>query len=236
MFAKLILKNSIWKLAVANTALNLDLLPFGILLFSAQLAYRLFTADNEVEIWTAIASLIMTSGEKIRTELVFFCFFLGFDQILQFLDEDGRVTGVVHLRDKFLPCWFFNLTIAIVFFKAFELLIKVFFAFERVFVTVNWFQNLFKSIAYMNLDVAELFITFIFQNLCEKTDFMIFSCVCSHAVYDGCGPFNNKRPQTVFLHQVSVHKLLHRLYRHSWLTRFCIKLKFLVINVTYGIF
>lgn len=67
----------------------------------------------------------------------------------------------------------------------------------------------------MNLDIAELFIAFVLQNLGEQADFMVFSCVCSDSINDGCGPLDDKRLESILLNEVSVHKLLHSLDRKA---------------------
>jgi hypothetical protein len=51
----------------------------------------------------------------------------------------------------------------------------------------------------MGLDIAEFFVTLIFENFSEKGDFMIDVNVFLDSINYGGGPFDDKRFQTVFV-------------------------------------
>ena len=61
------------------------------------------------------------------------------------------------------------------FLQIFQHGIKVFFALKGPLLTVNGFDYLLKSVAHVNLNVAELLVAFIFEHLGEETNLVVLS-------------------------------------------------------------
>jgi hypothetical protein len=61
----------------------------------------------------------------------------------------------------------------------------------------------------VGLDKSEFFISFVFQNLSEKCNFMVDFEVGFDAIDDSSNPLNDQTFETVLLTQIGVHKLFH---------------------------
>ena len=216
MLTELVLKDGVGKLMEADPTFKLDLSLLGVLLLSAQLSHRLLATYDQVEVGAVrMASLIEPAREEIRTELVLFCLFLRLDKVLQLLNKHHRVPFVVHLTDKLLPCRLFQGSVSILLLEVVQHRVEVLLALEWVLFAVNRLQHLLEGVAHVDLDVAELFVAFVLQHFGEQADLVVLSCVRPHSIDDGGGPLNDERLESVLLHQVGVHKLLHRLHREA---------------------
>lgn len=87
----------------------------------------------------------------------------------------------------------------------------------------------------MHLNEAELFVTFVFEDLAEQLDLVVGGRMFDDAVDYRDGPLNNETLESILLVEVRVQVAFERLTRLLRLLRSLVELDLLAVDVSHGI-
>ena len=238
MLRQLVIEDYLDKLRVFDFALEFDLFLLRLFLFAGKFALRLDAYEMVQRIVVgALSPILVDSARKeVRSEFILLGFLLVPYQVSHLMDQNLRISFVVHPHNDLLPDWFIELTDTILLFQPFNHCIQVRLTLQRELFTEDCFQYLQQGVLDVNLDVSEFFITLVLEDFSKESDFMVIFTMRSDSINDcGC-PLHNKRLYSIFLNEESAHELLHCLNWKSWFAWFKVEFQLLVVHFRDNVF
>ena len=116
-------------------------------------------------------------------------------QLLKLVAQVSSVFTLIHFVYDFLPLPVFNLGIL----YRFAFLTYFLLTFLRILFSQYLSEHIGQALLDMCLHKPKLFITFILENLCKKSNLMIISQICFNTCYQRTGPLYDQRLQAILL-------------------------------------
>lgn len=116
-------------------------------------------------------------------------------QLLKLVAQVSSVFTLIHFVNDFLPLPVFNLGIL----YRFAFLTYFLLTFLRILFSQYLSEHIGQALLDMCLHKPKLFITFILENLCKKSNFMIISQICFNTCYQRTCPLYDQRLQPILL-------------------------------------
>lgn len=164
--------------------------------------------------------------------LILILLFLLHKDVIEPINKSVAVVGLVHALHDSFPHPFLDLGVL----NLYAVFIDFCFTFSGVSFSLNLFQHLQKLVLDMHLHISEVFITLVFEDLGKKRYFVILSEISLDTCDDGTRPFYNESLKTVFLVEISIHILLHRLDWQETLAALLVIFDFLRVHVSDDVF
>lgn len=108
-------------------------------------------------------------------------------------------------------------------------------ALELIALSQHNFQQASECVTHVHLNEAELFVTFVFEDLAEQLDLVVGGRMFDDAVDYRDGPLNNETLESILLVEVRVQVAFERLTRLLRLLRSLVELDLLAVDVSHGI-